>query len=215
MNININDPTLTKLLLEHMVEQAEAGGLDDLLASGLRPELVDDLRQRPLRDFYYAAQHGGLAMSVQIDVRALETCLWRRDQAKHTEMLKEYFIRNGASIDLLRTLFTLSKQELQRYRSDLDLSKSGSNGRPRMPPASIRDKIHQRWHDIVQAQPQSHDRYRLWLLHQDYSAYSISALHRVITEFDDNTSAMSPRMTPSSPLPVPPDHLVAIHLVRS
>lgn len=105
MMINISDPTLTKMLLEHVVEQAEAGGLDQLLASGLRPELVDDLRQRPLRDFFYAARNGGLAMSVQFDIKNLEACLWRRDIAKHTETLKEYFVRHGASIEMLRSLF--------------------------------------------------------------------------------------------------------------
>lgn len=188
MMINISDPTLTKMLLEHVVEQAEAGGLDQLLASGFRPELVDDLRQRPLRDFFYAARNGGLAMSVQIDIKNLEACLWRRDIAKHTETLKEYFIRHGASIELLRSLFTLSKQELQRLRTELDLSKAGPNGRPRMPPASIRDKIHQKWHDIGQSAPNSHERDRLSALHKEFSAFSIAALHRVITEFDDSKS---------------------------
>jgi hypothetical protein len=203
MMMNIMDPMLTKLLLEHLVEQAEAGGLDDLLAGGLRPEFVDDLRQRPLRDFFYAARHGGLAMAVRIDIKNIEACLWRRDQAKHTETLKEYYIRNGASIELLRTLFTLSKQELQRYRADLDLNKTGPNGRPRMPPATIRDKIHQRWHEIVQANPTGHERYCLWLLHHDYSTYSISALHRVITEFGDTTKPVLYAQAGKSPRPHP------------
>jgi len=185
MMLNITDPTITKLLLEHVVEQAEAGGLDQLLASGFRPELVDDLRKRPLRDFFYAARQGGLAMSVDIDARSLEACLWRRDVAKHTETIKEYFIRNGASIELLRELFTLSKQELQRLRTDFDLTKSGANGRPRMPPTSIRDKIHQEWHAIVHAHRNGHKRDHLWLLHQKYSAFSLSALHRVISEFGE------------------------------
>ena len=215
MMINISDPTLTKMLLEHVVEQAEAGGLDELLASGLRPELVDDLRQRPLRDFFYAARHGGLAMSVQIDIKTLEACLWRRDQARHTEMIKEYYIRNGASIELLRTYFTLSKQELQRYRCDLDLNRAGPNGRPRMPPATIRDKIHQRWHEIVQATPQGHERHRLWLLHHDYATYSISALHRVITEFNDTDGSAAVSRQISPPAMQPPEHAITTQPARS
>ena len=203
MMINISDPTLTKMLLEHVVEQAEAGGLDQLLASGLRPELVDDLRQRPLRDFFYAARNGGLAMSVQFDIKNLEACLWRRDIAKHTETLKEYFVRHGASIEMLRSLFTLSKQELQRLRTELDLSKVGPNGRPRMPPASIRDKIHQRWHAIGQSQPNSHQRDRLCSLHQEFSSFSIAALHRVITEFDE-TGPTAPAHLPAQPPPAAP-----------
>lgn len=188
MMININDPMLTKLLLEHVVELAEGGGLDQILASGVQPELVDDLRQRPVRDFFYAARNGGLTMSVQIDTQNLQACLWRRDIAKHTETLKEYFIRHGASIELLRSLFTLSKQELQRLRTELDLSKDGPNGRPRMPPSAVRDVIHQKWHAISQAHPDAHERDRLWSLHQEFSAFSIAALHRVITEFDDRRS---------------------------
>lgn len=211
MMLNISDSTLTKLILEHLVEQAEGGGLDQLLANGFRPELVDDLRQRPLRDFFYASRHGGLAMSVQIDTKNLEACLWRRDAAKHEEILKEYFIRNGASIELMRTLFTLSKQEQQRLRTELDLSKQGPNGRPRMPPATIRDKMHQVWHSIVQSNPQSNMRYCLSLLHQEFSAFSLTALHRVITEFDgpgattstqvQATAAVSSGL-PTSPQPV-------------
>jgi hypothetical protein len=202
MMLNINDPTLTKLLLEHLVEQAEDGNLDNLLAKGLRPELVDDLRQRPLRDFYHATRHGGLNIAIQIDIPKLEACLWRHDVARQTETLKEYFIRNSASLDLLRTHFTLSKQELQRLRTELALTKAGPNGRPRMPPAAVRDKIHVRWHDICLANPDTHDRERLALLHMDFTAFSLTALHRVITEFDGPAAATS---TPTqAPVAVPP-----------
>ena len=197
MMLNISDSTLTKLILEHLVEQAEGGGLDQLLANGIRPELVDDLRQRPLRDFFYASRHGGLAMSVQIDIKGLEACLWRRDIAKQAEILKEYYIRNGASLELLRTFFTLSKQELHRLRTELAVMRGGPNGRPRMPPAAIRDKIHVTWHKFVTTHPGTPDRERLMYLHQEYQAFSITALHRVITEFDGEAMSAVAAPTPA------------------
>lgn len=185
MMINITDSTLKQLLLQHLLEQAEAGGLDELLANGVQPALIDDLRQRPSRDFFHASRFDGLAMTASIDTKALQTCLWRRDMARHEETLKEYFIRHDASSELMRTLFTLPKQELQRLRTELDMSKKGPTGRPRMPTSAIRDLIHQDWHAINQEHPNEPERHRLWMLHQKYQAFSITTLYGVTSEFHD------------------------------
>lgn len=182
---NIINPTIKRILLEHLVEQVDTGGLDSLLASGFSPELIDDLRKRPTRDFFHAAQAEGLSIKVTIDTQKLMSCLWMRDRARRDEMLKEYFVRHGASIILLRTLFTLSKQELQRLRVELDLTEKATNGRPRLPPTSIRDHIHNEWHAICHTFKDEPERERLWRLHQKFPAYSIASLHRCTDEFKE------------------------------
>ena len=40
----ISNTTIKRMILEHVVEQVDSGGLDAILASGFSPELVDDLR---------------------------------------------------------------------------------------------------------------------------------------------------------------------------
>jgi hypothetical protein len=190
---NIINTTIKRMVLEHLVEQVDSGGLDSLLASGFSPELIDDLRKRPTRDFFHAAQFEGLAIKVSIDTQKLKTCLWMRDRARRDEMLKEYFVRHGASIILLRTLFTLSKQELQRLRAELDLSEKATNGRPRLPPTSIRDQIHSEWHEISHTFKDEPERERLWRLHQKFPTYSIASLHRCTDEFKElGISSRSP-----------------------
>jgi hypothetical protein len=108
-----------------------------------------------------------------------------RDRVRRDEMLKEYFVRHGASIMLLRTLFTLSKQELQRLRAELDLADKSTNGRPRMPPMALRDHIHSDWHEICHTYKQEPERERLWRLHQKFPAFSIASLHRCTDEFKE------------------------------
>lgn len=183
--LNIEDPTIKRLVLEHVMEQADSGGLDKLLVSGFCPELIDDLRSRPLRDFSRAVQFDSLSIKVSIDTQKLTSCLYMHDRARRDEMLKEYFVRHGASIILLRTLFTLSKQELQRLRVDLDLAEKAITGRPRLPPTSIRDHIHNEWHAISHTFKDEPERERLWRLHQKFPAYSIASIHRCTDEFKE------------------------------
>jgi Protein of unknown function (DUF2857) len=182
---NIINTTIKRMVLEHLVEQVDSGGLDSLLANGFSPELIDDLRKRPTRDFFHAAQVEGLAIKVSIDTQKLMSCLWMRDRARRDEMLKEYFVRHGASIILLRTLFTLSKQELQRLRVELDLTEKATNGRPRLPPTAIRDHIHCEWHAICHSFKDEPERERLWRLHQKFPTYSMASIHRCTDEFKE------------------------------
>ena len=182
---NIMNSTIKRMVLEHLVEQVDSGGVDSLLASGLSPELIDDLRVRPTRDFFHAAQVEGFAIKVTFDPKQLMSCLYMRDRARRDEMLKEYFVRHGASIMLLRNLFTLSKQELQRLRIELDLTEKATNGRPRLPPTSIRDHIHNEWHAICHTFKDEPERERLWRLHQKFPAYSIASIHRCTDEFKE------------------------------
>jgi hypothetical protein len=183
--IKINNTTIKRMVLEHLVEQIDTGGMDGLLRSGFSPELIDDLRQRSSRDFFHAAQFEGLSIKVTIDTDKLTACLRMRDRVRRDEMLKEYFVRHGASIMLLRTLFSLSKQELQRLRAELDLAEKSTNGRPRMPPTALRDHIHSDWYEICHTYKQEPERERLWRLHQKFPAFSIASLHRCTDEFKE------------------------------
>lgn len=182
---SISNPTVKRMVLDHLIEQMESGGIDRLLEGGFSPALIDDLRGRPTRDFFHASQFDGLAIQVTIDERKLMSCLSMRDRARRDEMLKEYFVRNGASISLLRTLFTLSKQELQRLRMELDLTEKTTNGRPRLPPTAIRDLIHSEWHEICHAFTAEPERERLWRLHLKFPLYSLASIHRCTDEFKE------------------------------
>ena len=181
----ISNATVKRIVLEHLVEQVDSGGLDGLLASGFSPELIDDLRKRPARDFMHAAQSENFAIKVSFDTERLMACLWMRDRARRDEMLKEYFVRHGAPIILLRTLFTLSKQELQRLRGELDLVEKSANGRPRLPPTAVRDAIHNEWYAICRTFKEEPERERLWRLHQKFQSYSIASIHRCTDEFKE------------------------------
>lgn len=196
--LTISNTTIKRMILEHVVEQVDAGGLDTILASGFSPELIDDLRKRPARDFFHAAQAEGLTIKVEIDTQNLRSSLWTRDRAQRDEMLKEYFIRHGASIMLMRSLFTLSKHELQRLREELDMAEKTASGRPRLPPTAIRDRIHSAWFDICNAFRDEPERERLWRLHQAFSVYSIASIHRCTDEFKNTEPSVGSGSTPLS-----------------
>lgn len=189
----INDPTLKRFVLEHLVQQVDLGGLDKLLAAGFSPELLDDLRKRPLRDFVHAVQSEDVVINVSIDTQRLSACLWMCDRKRRDDMLTEYFVRNGASIVMLRTMFTMPKQELQRLRVELDMAEKATNGRPRLPPTSVRDYIHNAWHEICRQFADEPERERLWRLHQKFPAYSLSSIHRCTDEFSEQEEAAPER----------------------
>jgi hypothetical protein len=94
--IEIKDPVLKRLLLEHLVEQMDQGHLDPLLEAGVWPELLDTLRERPARDLINASQMD-LKLRFTLDCAGVVDAFSRLDAVKRDIELKEYFVIGGAA----------------------------------------------------------------------------------------------------------------------
>ena len=180
---SITDPTTKRLVMEHFVDQFETH-LDELLQQGVDPDLLDSMRNRPVRDFLRASQVSSLNFEVFMDGANLRHVFDRIEDVRKDQSLKEYFVRHGASPDLLNKLFKMSRAEVTALREMLLGDATAIHiGRPAMPAPMVREAIHKEWDGIVKMNDGTPTRERLYLLHKKFAEYSIAALWAVINEF--------------------------------
>ncbi len=187
--LSITDPTLKRLLVEHLIEQLERGGdgLDYLLSAGVDPEQLDRLRHTPARDLIQIAQMDQLDIRAGFGDNSISNCLDRVAAVRRDALLMEYFVRNGASVDSVVTLFRVTKEAVRDMRRQLTPGAplSVSAGRPSLPPTAKRQKVHEHWAEVQRvhfAQSQRERYYQLHLLHSDISiAEMLSTLNEFST----------------------------------
>jgi hypothetical protein len=182
--IPVTDPALKLAILAHMIEKIDGGGLDELLAAGVSPAFIDDLRRRQARDVGHAARQAICRVEVIVDTAQVQQCFDRIDQTRRDEQIKEYFIRHGASSTLLRNLFKLSKSAVNELRQALGLEQETPVGRPRLPEEAVRDQIHVVWQQIRTAKPHASTREQFHQLHQRLNEHHPNVLWAAIEEFD-------------------------------
>lgn len=181
--IDIKDPTIKRILIEHMVEQIDHGNIDQLLKSGFSAELLDNLRHRPSRDFINLARTA-LDIKFTLSEAVLDSGLRLLDMRRSHDMLQEYFIIHGASRRMVCSYFKLSQDEYRGLREVLRPGES-SGGRTPMPPEHVRDQIHAAWHEIQRDKASEPCRVRVYELHKRFSDLRISVLQQTIAEFSE------------------------------
>jgi Protein of unknown function (DUF2857) len=192
--LRVKDPTLKRLLLEHMVEQLEAGGddLDALLTAGVDPELLDLLRRRSARDFIAVAQMDLFVPSAFFDNDILKGCLQRIDSRRRDDELREYFVSHGAPMSMLNEVFKLSRDEARRLRTLL-VPQGTHIGSPKMPAVQERQPIHEAWAQLERTQGSTSLRERVYELHQRFPDFSIAALWATVNEFAERPAKSGPK----------------------
>lgn len=184
LTIPVTDPALKQAILAHMIEKIDSGRLDELLAAGVHPSFLDDLRHRQARDVGHAARQAICRVEVCIDPKQVKTCFDRIDQNRRDEQIKEHLVRHGASSTLLRILFKLSKATVNELRQTLGLEQDTLAGRPRMPEESVRDQIHGVWHQIQKSTPHASLREQFFQLHQQFSVLHPNVVWAAVEEYD-------------------------------
>lgn len=181
--IQIKDPTIRRLVIEHMVEQIDGGDIDLLLHAGFSPSFLDNIRHRPSRDFIHLAQTS-LDIRVTLSEHGVDSGLRLLDMRRgHAELL-EYFIVHGASRRMVCSYFKLSHDEYRRLREVLRPG-DDQGGRTAMPQLAVRDEIHHVWYEIQKSMAEAPIRERIHALHQRFEALRISALQQTISEFSE------------------------------
>ncbi len=180
----ITNPTLKRLMLEQIVEQIDGGGIDELLESGFSAEFLDMLRHRPARDLIKVSEFPCLSLRVSVQEQAIMSYLTRLDAMRRDSHMREYFIRHGAPVRVMCDFFRMSAEDVRALRAQL-LPPHEQQGRNRMPPPDVRDRIHDTWHAISRDHPNAPPRERMYLLHQSFPDIRIDALCRSLNEFND------------------------------
>ena len=86
-------------------------------------------------------------VAIQIDAGSLEHGLRQVDYLNKRSKQLEYFIRHGATSNMLTKLFRISSADVTLKRR-LFAGTSPLLRRPAMPPHPVREKIQLRWHEI-------------------------------------------------------------------
>lgn len=182
-SMTITDPIVKQTILSHMIDQIDHGRMDELLASGIDPRFIDELRQRRVRDLGFAARSDQLTFEVQFDPVRMKTCFARIDLLRRDQQMMEDFIRAGASCDLLRQLFRMSKSEVGEYRKQLHDAVQ-VQGRTKQIPERVRDEIHQVWSKMIRDTTAS-NRDQFYALQQRYPDYHVNSLWLAVREYDE------------------------------
>ena len=124
-------------------------------------------------------------MAVEIDAGSLEHGLRQVDYLSKRSRQLEYFIRHGATSNMLSKLFRISSADVTLKRR-LFSGTSSLLRRPAMPPHPVRELIQKRWYEIRKGK--QHDPLRAEdyeQLHHDFGQkYTFATLWAVVHEFD-------------------------------
>ena len=180
--LEVTNPLLKRLILEHIIEQIDGGGITELLQAGFSAEFLDELRGRSARDLIRLSEFDALAFRVSLPEPLVGQFLARVDVSRHSAERCEYFVRHGASVRMVCDLFRMSAADVRTLRGQL-LDPEMRAGRQGMPCDEVRDRIHERWHELIRVQPDIPLRERIYRLHQSFPDLSIDALSRTLNEF--------------------------------
>jgi hypothetical protein len=119
-----------------------------------------------------------LTIGVAFDGAALKAGLRAVALVNEAKALEAYFIRHGASWQMMSTLFKMRhKLTLQRRR---EVGAWRPAGRPPLPDLVTRERIYRAWRAIEDPHP----RVRYYQLHQTFPHFPIAVLAAVVGEFE-------------------------------
>lgn len=185
MMVPITDAVIKVSLLTHLIEsmdRMDMGELRALLGNGACPKAMDRLRRLDTGSLIRLANMNHPEILVTVDAKGIEFGLNElvREDRDRDDLV--YFIEHGASLAMLHKLFTsMGSDVIAAYRQRL--TENRKFGRPALPDESIRDAIHQKWHEISLAEVPTTQRAKLRMLHGLFESYSMDALYTTINEF--------------------------------
>lgn len=170
---------LRLMLFTHLIARLEQGDTSGLQDAGIDPEQIDRLRSLSIADVHRLSALRQPMIGLAIDSTALNAGLHTLAVIREAQSLEEYFIRHGASPDMMTTLFKMPYKTTLQRRKAAGLLRG--RGRPAVIPINARDHIHKVWADLSHLDA----RRRYFRLHQTFPELSLHSLHSVVTEFDD------------------------------
>jgi len=152
---------------------------------GLSERQLEELRTLTSEELVQLSEMTDPRVAIEIDAGSLDHGLRQVDYLNKRSRQLEYFIRNGATSNMLTKLFRISSADVTLKRR-LFSGTSSSLRRPAMPPHAVREQIQRRWFEIrkgKECEPVRAEDYEE--LHRDFSSHTFATLWAVVHEFDD------------------------------
>lgn len=192
LSLKIDDKGLRNNLLLEIVNQIDSGqdGLNTMLANGLDPAMLERLRRLPARDLLRVVNMPQLEIKVGFSTASVLACLDQVEAERRGAVLFEYFVAQGAPIDVVQQLFRVSKEEVRALRKQFDDATGVSNrsGRPSLPPLTKRQQVHEDWAKVQCEFVAASLRERYYQLHQLHQDLSMAEMLNTINEFKRDSS---------------------------
>lgn len=183
--IVIRDQQLRLLVLAQLVRELQKAGAEQAPPpDGFTTEQIEELKSLSTAELVKLSEMTEPRVAVQIDAGSLEHGLRQVDYLNKRSRQLEYFIRHGATSNMLTKLFRISSADVT-LRRRLFAGTSPLLRRPSMPPHPVRELIQKRWYEIRKGkehEPLHAEDYEE--LHADFPQHTFATLWAVVHEFD-------------------------------
>ncbi|MCC6243940.1 MAG: DUF2857 family protein, partial [Gemmatimonadaceae bacterium] len=110
MMLRLHDVQVRLVLLNHVTVRLADGQPDELDAAGIETEQLSHLRQLSALDLSRLAAMRSLTIGIAFDSAELKAGLRAVALANEAKALENYFIRHGASTQLMSSLFKMRRK---------------------------------------------------------------------------------------------------------
>lgn len=183
--IVIRDQQLRLLVLAQLIRELQAAGAEQApTPPGFTDEQIEQLQALSSAELVQLSAMAEPRVAIQIDAGSLDHGLRQVGYLNKRTRQLEYFIRHGATSNMLTKLFRISSADVTLKRRLL-AGASPLLRRPSMPPHPVRERIQNRWFEIrkgKEREPVRAEDYEA--LHQDFPQQTFATLWAVVHEFD-------------------------------
>src|SRR5688572_33202389 len=171
--IVIRDQQLRLMVLAHLIRELQRQAQDHgPIPEGFTERQVAELQALSSAELVKLSEMTEPRVAVQIDAGSLEHGLRQVDYLNKRSRQLEFFIRHGATSNMLTKLFRISSADVTLKRR-LFAGTSPLLRRPSMPPHAVREKIQQRYHQIRKGKEREPIRAEDYEeLHEEFSKYT-------------------------------------------
>jgi hypothetical protein len=178
MMLPLDDAQVRFVLLNHVAVRLAEAQPSDLHAAGIENEQLARLRQLSALDLNRLAAMRDLTIGIAFDAVGLNAGLRAVALVNEAKALETYFIRNGASWQMMSALFKIRRKVTLKRRRECGAWRS--SGRTPLPDNNVRTRIFRSWRAI----DDSNLRVRYYRLHQMFSQFPIAVLEAVLRGFE-------------------------------
>jgi len=172
------DAQVRLVLLNHVAVRLSEGDAAELRSSGIETDQLTRLRELSPIDLNRLAGMRELMIAVRFDSGTLKAGLRAVTLVNEAKALEAYFIRNGASWQMMSALFKIRRKVTLKRRRDCGAWRP--SGRIRLPNPVMRERIFRAW--LAINAPSLRDQY--FELHHIFPNFSLAVLEAVVREFE-------------------------------
>ena len=176
--LTLLDAQVRLVLLNHVAVRLAEAELTELHAAGIDTDQLVRLQQLSALDLNRLAAMRDLTIGIAFDAVGLNAGRRAVALVNEANALEAYFIRHGASWQMMSVIFKIRRKVTLKRRRDCGAWRP--SGRLPLPDYATRERIFRAWLAI---QDPSH-RVRYYRLHQAFPQFSIAVLEAVVREFE-------------------------------